>query len=463
MDSSLHEGLTRSVRVERRAGAEPVVVKRFAPRGAFGGWKSGQRARREYEILAALASAGRPVPRPVALRAADAGQGFEVVMEWIDGARTLAALLAERPELGRDGALARELGRLVAELHAAGLDHPDLHAENVLVDAAGKLYAIDFHAARLRASLGRGELERALATFAAGLRETTSARFRARALRAWWRHVGAERSAPLGERWRLAVALESEARALRRSVVLERGERWLRESRSCRVRADVAGDARRRAFARAELGDVEVARALAAARAAEASDPPLAKAAGPEGRALETGRAQAGGRELIFARGPEGLVRSIWLGAARLEEHAVPAARPLAAVLGRPALAVLELPRGAAPVADAWSEPALATALGRLWGRLFDRGLAPPGLSSAVLWRAQGAAGLALGLAPALVDVDESPAAGAQLARELGGTLPENGEAFLAAWLGEQGAGRSDTPFAPRGGATEASAESGRA
>ena len=54
--------------------------------------------------------------------------------------------------------LARELGRLLADMHDAGLVHHDLHTGNVLVDLTNedrpRLYLIDLHAVRLGRRLG---------------------------------------------------------------------------------------------------------------------------------------------------------------------------------------------------------------------------------------------------------------------------------------------------------------------
>ena len=55
-------------------------------------------------------------------------------------------------------ALARELGRLLADMHNAGIVHHDLHTGNVLLDLSDedrpRLYLIDLHAVRLGRRLG---------------------------------------------------------------------------------------------------------------------------------------------------------------------------------------------------------------------------------------------------------------------------------------------------------------------
>jgi RIO-like serine/threonine protein kinase len=95
------------VRVEGRAD-QRVVIKRFDQRGPLARVRDAARARREFEILSFLSARGVAVPRPLALRRD--GSAFEVELEWISGARTLAQQLAERAplrlELARAGTIA---------------------------------------------------------------------------------------------------------------------------------------------------------------------------------------------------------------------------------------------------------------------------------------------------------------------------------------------------------------------
>ena len=84
---------SRSVRVERRDGGA-VVVKRFEQRGPLGRAFDGARARREYDLLSHLAACGVDVPRP--LKLVRDGRAYEVELEWIEGARSLAAYCASR-------------------------------------------------------------------------------------------------------------------------------------------------------------------------------------------------------------------------------------------------------------------------------------------------------------------------------------------------------------------------------
>jgi RIO-like serine/threonine protein kinase len=146
---TLKSSPARSVRLEYGGGtdgrgeAEPRVVKRFAAGGLFSVPRDAARARREHALLTELHACGLPVPRPLSLERR--GDGWEVAMQWIPQARTLQ----ERLLAGDTRDLpARALGTLLARLQAAGVDHPDLHPGNVLIDAAGSAWAIDFHKAR---------------------------------------------------------------------------------------------------------------------------------------------------------------------------------------------------------------------------------------------------------------------------------------------------------------------------
>src|SRR6185295_12047570 len=107
----------------------------------------GARARREFAALAALEQAGLPVPHPIAVRRTE--QGWELELAALERARSLRELLdtgAEPP--GGWARLAARLGRVVAQLHAAGWEHGDLHAGNVLVDERGAPWLVDLGRAR---------------------------------------------------------------------------------------------------------------------------------------------------------------------------------------------------------------------------------------------------------------------------------------------------------------------------
>jgi 3-deoxy-D-manno-octulosonic acid kinase len=109
----------------------------------------GVRAFAEWRLLELLSRRGLPVPKPVAARYRRAGLCYrcDLITQRIMNAEPLSAALAQ-------GALPeprwRAVGTTVARLHRAGVDHADLNAHNILLDAAGTVRVIDFDRGRLR-------------------------------------------------------------------------------------------------------------------------------------------------------------------------------------------------------------------------------------------------------------------------------------------------------------------------
>lgn len=335
----LKSGLARTVYVD----AHGAVVKRFHNPSAVQALRDRSRAAAEERVLSLLHARDLPVPRPIAVRRA--GGAWEVVMERIEGAVDLWALLrGAAPAPLPLEELAARVGALLARAHRAGLDHPDLHPGNVLVDASGSPWLVDFHKARVRPRLAPLALgERDLVALLAYVRESLDPGARARLVAAW---LGASGAAPPGGGAAFAADLEQRARFHRRAWVAHAEGRWLRESSVCEVHAgpDGALCARR-------------GTPLAAVRAL--LDAP--------GRGIEL-RSAGGIDALVLACLPAAELRARWCLAARLAEHGLPALPPLA--LGARA-AAFRLPEGAhAP--DVPLTPAQA---GRLLGALHDRGL----------------------------------------------------------------------------------------
>jgi len=366
----------RSVRLEPASGGgasqRPRVVKRFASRRLFAAALDRSRARREPDLLAQLSALGLPVPRPLALEARDGG--WELAMEWIAQAQPFSAVLAgHAPWPVPPEVLARELGALHARLLACGIEHPDLHPGNALVDATGRVWAIDFHKARRAGRPSPARLEAQLAHLAAGVRERLSRRFRARFLWSWWRTLRpdlrpAAQALPL-----LAARVEARARRKRLADVERRRLRWTRAGSAVR-RVQLAGG---KGFERADREE-GLARALEAAIARSG-------VLGP--RAILPCSLDPARRSLVLSADWR-TVSSAWYVAARLEEHALPAARPLAIARGERTWAAFELPaHGHAP--SSWGElrdRRLLRALGALAAALHDRGLRPARLVPDILW-----------------------------------------------------------------------------
>lgn len=101
----------------------------------------------EFRLLREAARRGVPVPAALATLYLRRGAHYRaaILIERIPGARTLAELA-----IGGDAPWA-DAGRLVARMHRAGLDHADLNADNILIDARGQAHVIDLDRGRLRA------------------------------------------------------------------------------------------------------------------------------------------------------------------------------------------------------------------------------------------------------------------------------------------------------------------------
>jgi tRNA A-37 threonylcarbamoyl transferase component Bud32 len=113
---------------------EPCFLKHFV--GERGSWKRRlglTPAAREFRALRRLSGAGVPVPEVLAYFEADPG-GEIVVTRFLEGEPLGAAL--GRPREAR-WQLLRQVGALVAGMHAAGVIHRDLHGENIWVTSSG--------------------------------------------------------------------------------------------------------------------------------------------------------------------------------------------------------------------------------------------------------------------------------------------------------------------------------------
>jgi len=134
-------GLTARVAVDRYLFTGEARVRAFA----------------EYRLLERLSEGSLPVPKPIAARYVREGCCYrcDLITQRIEGVRPLSSSLA-------DGALCdeawRSVGAAIARLHRAGVDHADLNAHNILIDAQGAVSVIDFDRSRLR-SRGAWELE----------------------------------------------------------------------------------------------------------------------------------------------------------------------------------------------------------------------------------------------------------------------------------------------------------------
>jgi 3-deoxy-D-manno-octulosonic acid kinase len=125
-----HGDETWVVRHYRRGG----YVQRFIEDHYI--WLGTERSRsfREWRLLRRLHDAGLPVPNPIAAHVHRIGALY-------------TADIADHA-VPRD--CWRRIGRMVRAVHEHGVDHPDLTAHNILLDARDQLFLVDFDNAHVK-------------------------------------------------------------------------------------------------------------------------------------------------------------------------------------------------------------------------------------------------------------------------------------------------------------------------
>lgn len=134
-----HEGRRYVLRHYRRGGmAARLSTDRFL-------WSGESRARpvRELQLNLRMQAAGLPVPVPVAARYERDGIGYraDLITELLPDTRSLAEVLA-MVDVGLQ--IWADIGRCIRGFHDYGLCHADLNAHNILLNADGKVFLIDF-------------------------------------------------------------------------------------------------------------------------------------------------------------------------------------------------------------------------------------------------------------------------------------------------------------------------------
>jgi Lipopolysaccharide kinase (Kdo/WaaP) family len=171
----------------------------------------------EYHRARAVARRGVPTIVPIAVGArstwAGPGESFLVTLSLEDAHPLLHVLMKHRlaqPEQSRyRQRLADALGRFIARVHRAGIQHHDLHLGNLLLrngsDGDPELFLIDLHSARLGAPLAWPEIRDNLVIFnrwfTLHAQRSDRLRFWHRYVRCQWpdlpRHIRAERARDL--------------------------------------------------------------------------------------------------------------------------------------------------------------------------------------------------------------------------------------------------------------------------
>lgn len=134
-----------ALRHYRRGG---VVARLLADRYLYAELEA-SRPWREWQLTRALHTAGLPVAQPIAARVVRAGLWYrgDLITRRLEATRTLA----EHLESGATSAeLFADVGRCIARFHRAGVHHADLNAHNVLINARGEIFLIDFDRGELR-------------------------------------------------------------------------------------------------------------------------------------------------------------------------------------------------------------------------------------------------------------------------------------------------------------------------
>lgn len=159
-----HRGLLLRRTVGRRSafvfslGGRSFVLRHFWRGGLIGKavsdqylWTGLTRSRplREWQVLQELYDKGLPVPQPAAVRLTRSGGCYrgDLITAQLSNTVTLADRLREAP-LPRD--TWNRIGKTLSMLHAAGADHADLNARNVLLDSNDQVFVIDWDRGRIR-------------------------------------------------------------------------------------------------------------------------------------------------------------------------------------------------------------------------------------------------------------------------------------------------------------------------
>lgn len=111
------------------------------------------RSFREFRLLALLQARGFAVPAPLAAGYDRYGAFYraDILTGLIPDARTLAQRLHDDPP---PAAVWRRIGETLAHFHGEGVYHADLNAHNVMIDAAQRIWLIDFDRGEIRAPEG---------------------------------------------------------------------------------------------------------------------------------------------------------------------------------------------------------------------------------------------------------------------------------------------------------------------
>lgn len=107
------------------------------------------RAMREFALLRLMHSWDLPTPQPVAAHFDRKGLAYtaDIAVAWIAHSRNTVQYLMEAP---LPSTAWEAIGHAIAQLHNAQVDHTDLNSHNVLLDAEGRAWIVDFDKCAIR-------------------------------------------------------------------------------------------------------------------------------------------------------------------------------------------------------------------------------------------------------------------------------------------------------------------------
>jgi heptose I phosphotransferase len=208
------ERLTLYLKREHRVGFRVRLIN------ALAGFGFASRSLREACVLDALRREGVGCPEWVAVGEDGRGRAFLLLRE-VEDAVDVRTFLREHADNRRRRRLARRLGVLLARLHRAGFDHPDLYAKHVLVRLRDDVpILLDWQRSRRRATVGWRRRVRTLAALNATLADDVApTRDRLACLRAYLEQMTGRR---IGVRRACRSVQRETARLLRRRHVREK-------------------------------------------------------------------------------------------------------------------------------------------------------------------------------------------------------------------------------------------------
>jgi 3-deoxy-D-manno-octulosonic acid kinase len=113
-------------------------------------WTGAEHTRsfREWRLLEQMRTWGLPVPAPIAARYQRSFLTYraDLITARLDETQSLSALI----RVGTTLQLWKSIGNTIALFHLRGVHHADLNAHNIMVDAAQRIYLLDFDRGRIR-------------------------------------------------------------------------------------------------------------------------------------------------------------------------------------------------------------------------------------------------------------------------------------------------------------------------